>query len=139
MRAILIVIPVLAFVILVVRAISRNYVKSQCTAETEGKFTGVDSSAEATGSGIGSSAYFAIYFPIYEYVVDGIAYWAQLDRKSSNPVGFEETVKVLYNPDHHEICYIGGLPGKIVSTYNKEEYDKNSAGDNLTSDYKWRP
>ena len=139
MRSLLITLPVLAIIMLFVRAISQSFVKSQCTASTEGKLTDVDSSAKATGGSLGSAIYTAIYFPIYEYVVDGMAYWAQLDTPRPNPVAFEKNVKVLYNPSKPEICYIDGQRGKIVSTYDKVEYDKNSNGLNRTSDYKWRP
>ena len=139
MRMFLFAVPVVALVVFVVGAISRSSVKSRCTASTEGKLADTDSSAEGTGGSIGGAVYYAIYFPIYEYVVDGMAYWAKLDRRSSNPVGFAKEVTVMYDPVRPEICYIDGLPGKIVSTYNKDEYVKNSGGTNLTSDYKWRP
>ncbi len=139
MRTLLITVPVLVLVIAVVNAISRSSVKSRCTACADGKLVDTDSSAEGTGGSIGGAVYYAIYFPIYEYVVDGIAYWAKIDRKSPNPVGFEENVQVKYDPGNPEICFIDGLQGKVVSRYNKDEYDKNSGGANLTSDYKWRP
>ena len=139
MRVLLISLPVLSIVILVVNAIARSSLKSQCTASTEGKLVNVDYNVEGSGGSLGRAVYNAIYYPVYEYVVEGMAYWAQLDRYSRNPGAFEKTVNVSYNPVRPELCYIDGFEGKNISTYNKDEYDKNSGGKNLTSDYKWRP
>ena len=139
MRVLLISLPVLTIVIMVVRAISHSSLKSQCTASTEGKLIDVDYHVQGTGGSIGRAVYNAIYYPVYEYVVEGIAYWAQIDRYSKNPGAFEKKVSVSYNPGRPEICCIDGFEGKNVSIYNKDEYDKNSGGKNLTADYKWRP
>ena len=139
MRELLIVVPVLAAVVIFVRAVSQNYVRSRCTETAEGKLIDMDTSAEGTGGSIGGAVYNAIYFPIYEYVVNGIAYWARFDRKSRNPGAFEKSVSVQYNPNDPEICFVKGLQGKVIARYDKNEYDKKSGGVNLTSDYKWRP
>ena len=122
MRMFMFAVPVVALIVVVVGAISRSSVKARCTAGTGGTLVDTDSSAEGTGGGIGRAVYYAIYFPIYEYVVDGMAYWAKIDMRSSNPVGFAKTVTVMYDPVRPEICYIDGLQGKIVSTYDKDEY-----------------
>ena len=139
MRIFIIALPLLAAVILIVRAIVKSSVRSQCTASTEGRLVNVDNGVEASSVGMGTTVCNTVYYPVYEYVIDGMAYWAQLDIHSPNPDAFEKSVSVLYNPARYDMCYINGLQGKIVSTYDKDEYDKNSGGKNLTSDYKWRP
>ena len=121
------------------KVINQISIKSKCKNSAEGKLIGTDDSFMATGGSAGESHYYAIYYPIYEYIVNGIAYWAQLIKYSKNQSAFAKTVKVLYDPEEPENCFINNVPGHIISRYNKDEYDKNNGGKNLTSDYKWRP
>ena len=121
------------------KVINQISIKSKCKNSIEGKLIGTDDSFMGTGGSAAESQYYAIYYPIYEYIVKGIAYWAQLNKYSKNQSTFAKTVKVLYDSEEPENCFINNVPGHIISRYNKDEYDKNSGGKNLTTDYKWRP
>jgi len=121
------------------KVINQISIKSKCKNSIKGKLIGTDDSFMGTGGSAAESHYYAIYYPIYEYIVNGIAYWAQLKKYSKNQSTFAKTVKVLYDPEEPENCFINNVPGHIISRYNKDEYDKNSGGKNLTTDYKWRP
>ena len=121
------------------KVINQISIKSKCKNSIEGKLIGTDDNFMGMGGSATTSHYYAIYYPIYEYIVNGIAYWAQLKKYSRNQTAFAKTVKVFYDPEEPEKCFINNIPGHIISRYNKEEYDKNNGGKNLTTDYKWRP
>ena len=125
--------------ILLEKVFNKLSIRSKCKNSTDGKLIGMDDSFMGMGGSPGSSHYYAIYYPIYEYIVDGIAYWAQLKKYNRNPTTFVKNVNVLYDPEDPEKCFINNVQGYIISRYNKEEYDKNNGGKNLTLDYKWRP
>jgi len=135
----LIIVCVIVLLILFEKVFTRISDKSKCNNKTEGKLIGTEDSFMGNGGTAAESHYYAIYYPIYEYIVDGIAYWAQLNKYSKNPSRFSKKVIVFYDPEDPEKCFINNVQGHIISKYNKEEYDKNSGGKNLTMDYKWRP
>lgn len=124
---------------MIAKVIGQQTVKSKCKSSAEGKLIGMDDSFVGMGGSPGTSSYHAIYYPIYEYIVNGMAYWAQLNKYRANPSSFAKVVSVSYDPENPDICFINNVQGKIISTYNKTEYDMNSGGKNLTADYKWRP
>ena len=134
MRIYFILVPAALFVIYIVRTIALSSLKSQCDRTTKGSFISSDASVEVDGR-FGH----AVYFPIYEYVVNGIAYWAKIESPGPNPVSFATEVEVRYNHANPEMCFVGECRGNIISQYNKEEYDRGGNGDNVSSDYKWRP
>ena len=125
--------------VLLVKVFNQISIRSKCKTNAEGRLIGTDDNFMGMGGAPGTSHYYAIYYPIYEYIVDGIAYWAQLKKYSRNATAFSKNVNVLYNPEDPEKCFINNIPGHIISRYNKEEYDKNNGGKNLTVDYRWRP
>jgi hypothetical protein len=135
----LIILCGIVFLALAAKVYNQLSIKSRCKNSTEGKLIGNDDSFMGMGASPGSSHYYAIYYPIYEYLVDGIAYWAQLKKYNRKLTSFAKTVNVLYDPEDPEKCFINNVPGHIVARYNKAEYDKNNGGKNLTLDYKWRP
>ena len=139
MKVPLIIVGAIVLFILLDKVINQISIKSKCKSKAEGTLIGMDDSFMGMGASPGSSHYYAVYYPIYEYIVDGISYWAQLKRFSRKATLFAKTVSVLYDPEEPEHCFINNVPGHIVSRYNKEEYDKNKGGKNLTTDYKWRP
>ena len=129
----------IVLLILLGKVIEQLSIKSKCKSKTEGNLIGMDDSFMSNGGAPGESQFYAIYYPIYEYIVDGIAYWAQLNKYNKNAAQFAKKVSVFYDPEDPEKCFINNVPGHIISRYNKEEYDKNNGGKNLTLDYKWRP
>ena len=139
MKVLPVILLVLAVAWLVAKAVNQRSMRLKCKNSAEGKLIGMDDSFVGMGSSPGTSNYSAIYYPIYEYVVNGMAYWAQLNKYRKNPSTFAKVVTVFYDPDDPDICFINKEKGKIISTYNKDEYDMNSGGKNLTADYKWRP
>ncbi len=139
MKIPLIILCGIVLFIVLEKVINQISIKSKCKNSIEGKLIGTDDSFMGTGGSAAESSYYTIYYPIYEYIVNGIAYWAQLNKYSKNQSTIAKTVKVLYDPEEPENCFINNVPGHIISRYNKDEYDKNSGGKNLTTDYKWRP
>ena len=129
----------IVLLVLLEKVINQISIRSKCKNRTEGTLIGMDDSFMGMGGSPGESHYYAIYYPIYEYIVDGISYWAQLKKYNKKASSFAKTVSVLYDPEEPEKCFINNTPGHIISRYNKEEYDKNNGGKNLTMDYKWRP
>ena len=139
MKIPLIILGGIVLFILLEKVFNQITIKSKCKNKAEGNLIGMDDSFMGMGASPGSSHYYAVYYPIYEYIVDGISYWAQLKKYSKNASAFAKKVCVLYDPEDPEKCFINNTPGHIISRYNKEEYDKNNGGKNLTLDYKWRP
>ncbi|MCR5728630.1 MAG: DUF3592 domain-containing protein [Lachnospiraceae bacterium] len=139
MKILFIILLGLAAIFLITKLVQRKTEKLKCNSVTQGKLIGNDVQYTSSGGQPGSYIFYAIYYPIYEYEVNGEAYQIQLSKYSKNVSSFDENVDVYYNPEDPEICFIKDVKGKIVSKYDKDEYEKNSGGTNLTSDYKWRP
>ena len=89
MKIPLIILCGIVLFILLEKVFNQIFIKSKCKSKTEGTLIGMDDSFMGMGAAPGSSHYYAVYYPIYEYIVDGISYWAQLKKYSRNAATFE--------------------------------------------------
>ncbi len=117
MRLIIGIIVLVIVIAYSAKFIWKIYLRTRCTATTQGKFVYANYRTLVSGRYFDSA-----YVPVYEYEVDGKVYQAEIEWINKDPHAFMGEVEVEYDPQKPTTCFILNMYGTMMFKERSESF-----------------